>query len=207
MLFRSVSQSRYTDGLPITDWQINDDFKVLLAAEEGGTDDVRLHYHLYVETPRSESWLKTWIYRIAHCYNGESGNTVFFSRKPHANTIGYVVKHGCIVARHGLEETFITEWLAKSEQYRRDKDTARSRSKRLAKAFTHEVLKKVVEAVRTDPALRSPGNVLNLILAEYREANKTYPTRTQVESLVATVLHPYDDHLVRSFYLKSFDRY
>ena len=137
----------------------------------------------------------------------ESGNTVFFSRKPHEHTIGYVVKHGDIAVRFGCEETFITEWLTKSDEYRRSKESDRKRTQRMSKAFTLDVLKKVVEAVRTDPALRNPGNVLNLILATYQEANKPYPSRTQVESLVVTVLHPYDEYLVRSFYLKSFDSY
>lgn len=196
------------DGQPITDWKITpDDFKVVISAQEGGTPDCRLHYHLYIESMRSESWIKKWIYSIAHCYNGESGNTVFFSRKPHDNTIGYVVKHGNIAVRFGCTQTYIDEWLLKSDEYRRAKESDRKRSTRMSKAFSLEVLKKVVEAVRTDQTLRNPGSVLNLILANYQEANKPYPSRTQVESLVVTVLHPYDESLVRSFYLKSFERY
>lgn len=196
------------DGKPITDWQITDkDFKLAIIAEEGGTDEVRLHYHAYIESMRSESWIKTWIYRIAHCYNGETGNTVFFSRKPHDNTIGYVVKHGNIAVRFGCTQTYIDEWLLKSDEYRRAKDASRKRTQRMSKAFTQDVLKKVVETVRTDAALRNPGSVLSLILSQYQTNNKPYPSRTQVESLVVTVLHPYDEYLVRSFYLKSFDRY
>lgn len=194
------------DGLPITDWKVtDDDFKVCLAAEEGGTPDVRLHYHLYVETMRSASWITKWIYSIAHCYNGESGNAVFFTRKPHDNTIGYVVKHGNIALRHGCSQTFIDEWLVKSKKYRDAVEASRARSKRMKKAFTQEVLKEVVATVRTDSSLRDPGSVLNLILANYQEANKPYPSRTQVESLVATVLHPYDPQFVRAFYLRSFE--
>lgn len=196
------------DGQPITDWKLTpENFKLVIAAREGGTPDCRLHYHLYIESFRSESWIKSWIYSIAHCHNGESGNTVFFSRKPHEHTIGYVVKHGDIAVRFGCEETFITEWLEKSDEYRRAKESARKRTQRISKAFTQDVLKKVVETVRTDASLRNPGTVLSLILAHYQEANKPYPTRTQVETLVVTVLHPYDDYLVRSFYLKSFERY
>jgi len=193
------------DGLPITEWkQTEDDFKQLIVAEEGGTNEVRLHYHAYVESFRSETWIKKWIYSIAHCYNGESGNAVFFSRKPHDNTIGYVVKHGNVVVRHGCSQTFIDEWLAKSDEYRKAKDTSRKREQRLSKVFTQDVLKKVVEKVKTDQSLREPDLVLSLILQEYQAHNKIFPSRTQVENLICTVLHPYKDHLVRSFYLKSF---
>jgi len=196
------------DGKPITDWKVNeDDFKVLLACEEGGTEDVRLHYHAYIECKRSESWLKKWVYSIAHCYHGESGNTVFFSRKPHEHTIGYVVKHGNIASRFGCSETFITEWLAKSQQYRTDKDTARKRAQRVEKAFTQTLREKVSTTLRETPDLRTPHETMKLILAEYHEAKKQYPTRSTMESLIVTLLHPYDMDLVRAFYLRAFDRY
>lgn len=194
------------DGLPITDWKITQgDFKMLLACEEGGVEDVRLHYHCYIETLRSESWLKKWIYSIAHCYNGEQGNSVFFSRKPHDHTIGYVVKYGNVVCRHGCEETFITEWLAKSEQYRTNKDTERKRKHRVEKAFTQQVRETISRTLRESPDLRTIGQVMNLILAQYDEHKKMYPTRTSMETQIVTLLAPYDDSLVRAFYLRAFE--
>jgi len=194
------------DGQPITDWQITDtDFKQVIAAKEGGTDTVRLHYHAYVECLRSRTWLTSWILNIAHCFHGEKGNAVFFTRKPHDNTIGYVVKHGDIVVRHGCTETFITEWLAKSEEYRRAKEAGRKRRQRLEKSFTQAVRNKVVERLGESRELRTPDGVLTLILAEYQTANKVYPNRSTVENLIVTVLHPYDAYLARSFYLKNFE--
>lgn len=197
------------DGLPIEDFRENKgDFKVLIAAQEGGEGtDKRLHYHLYVETHRSESWLKTWIYSIAHCYNGESGNAVFFSRKPHDNTIGYVVKHGLIVARHGCTQTYIDEWLAKSEQYCRAKESSRKRRQRMNQVFTFELLATVRKKLAETPDLRTPHETHKLVLAEYNEAKKQYPTRSTMESLIVTLLHPYDETLVRAFYLRAFERY
>lgn len=194
------------DGQPIDDWKIVDtDFKQVIAAKEGGTDDVRLHYHLYIETLRSRSWITKWIYSIAHCYNGEQGNSVFFSRKPHDNTIGYVVKHGDVVVRHGCTDSFIEEWLNKSDAYKRSKEAAKQRLKRLKKSFTQDVRDKVVERIRDAPELRTPEQVLNLILAEYHEAKMTFPSRTQVENLIVTILYPYDNGLTRAFYLRSFE--
>lgn len=194
------------DGKPIEDWQITDkDFKQVVAAQEGGTEDCRLHYHAYVECLRSRTWLIKWIYSIARCTNGEQGNAVFFTRKPHDNTIGYVVKHGNVVVRHGCSETFITEWLNKSDEYRRAKDASRKRRQRLEKSFTQEVRKKVVEKLEESRELRTPDSVLSLILAEYHEAKKVFPNRSTVENIIITVLHPYDAHLARSFYLRNFE--
>lgn len=193
------------DGLPITDWQINSDFKQIIAAQEGGTPECRLHYHAYVECLRSRTWLIKWIYSIAHCTNGEQGNAVFFTRKPHNNTIGYVVKHGNIVVSHGCSQTFITDWLVKSDEYRRAKDTERKRTQRIEKSFTQQVHKSIVATLHESRDLRTPESVLALILAQYREANKIYPNRTTIENLIVTVLHPYDDYMARAFYLRNFE--
>lgn len=202
------------DGKPITDWMLDMPvvgssnpvhFAKLLACEEGGIEDVRLHYHVYLETWRSRSWIIKWIYTIARCKNGEQGNSVFFSGKPHDNTIGYVVKHGNVVCRHGIEETFLTEWLAKSKQYRSDKDAKRKRKQRIEKAFTHQVRETVSATLRDAPDLRTPEDVMNLILREYEEHKKMYPSRSSMEIQIVSLLAPYHPATVRAFYLRSFE--
>lgn len=194
------------DGKPIEDWKVTEkDFKQVLACQEGGTPECRLHYHVYVESLRSESWIKKWIYSIAHCYNGEQGNSVFFTRKPHDNTIGYVVKHGNVVVRHGCTQSFIDEWMAKSEEYRRTKEAQRKRTQRVEKAFTQTVRDTVEERLKNSPDLRNPRSILDQILHEYREAGKVFPNRSITENLIATLMYPYDDQLVSAFYLRSFD--
>lgn len=192
------------DGLPIDDWKVcEQDFKICVAAQEGGTPERRLHYHLYIETLRSASWLTKWIYSVAHCYNGEQGNAVFFTRKPHENTIGYVVKEGNIVCRHGCTDTFIDEWLTKSAQYKRDKEAGRKREQRVKKAFTQEVREKVERVLAETQHLRAPEHVLDMILQEYHEAKLTFPPRSSVENMIVTCLYPYDKSLYKNFYLRS----
>lgn len=194
------------DGQPITDWKIdNKDFKVVIAAQEGGDETVRLHYHVYIETLRSASWITKWIYSIAHCNNGQQGNSVFFSRKPHDNTIGYVVKHGNIAVRHGCTDTYIDEWLAKSDQYRRDKEADRTRAKRIKQSFAKQVRDRVSELVSQSADTRTPERVLDLITEQYHEGKHTFPSRTQVETLIVTILYPYDKSLYRAYYLCSFE--
>lgn len=194
------------DGLPIDDWKVCDtDFKVMLSAQEGGTPECRLHYHLYIETLRSRSWLIQWIYSVAHCNNGEHGNAVFFTRKPHDHTIGYVVKQGNIVHRHGCTDTFIDEWLRKSAQYKQDKEASRKREQRVKKAFTLEVREKVEAALATASGfhLRNPESILDMILHEYHEAKLTFPPRSSVETMIVSCLYPYDKSLYKNFYLRS----
>jgi len=192
------------DGLPIDDWKVcESDFKVVVAGQEGGTPDRRLHYHLYLETLRSRTWLTKWIYSIAHCFNGEQGNAVFFTRKPHENTIGYVVKEGNIACRFGCTDTFIDEWIAKSAQYKRGKEADRKREQRVKKAFTQEVRENVERALSESTHLRNPESVLDLILHEYHEAKLTFPPRSSVENMIVTSLYPYDKSLYKNFYLRS----
>lgn len=202
------------DGLPITDWQLNlevlgkprDHFKKLIAAEEGGEGTGKaLHYHVYLETWRSATWIKKWVYTIAHCHNGEQGNAVFFSRKPHEHTIGYVVKHGNIVVRYGVEETFITEWIAKSEQYKRDKAAESKRKQRVEKSFTQSVRESIATQLESRHELRNTRDVLNMILMEYHGHGKVFPNRSTVENLTATLLYPYQEDLIAAFYLRGFD--
>lgn len=196
------------DGNPIEDWKITDtDFKQVISAREGGTPECRLHYHLYVECLRSRTWLIKWIYSIAHCNNGEQGNAVFFTRKPHDNTIGYVVKRGDIVVRHGCTQTFIDEWLARSDEYCRARDAGKKRKQRLEKAFTQEVRERIEEFIKEHRSthLRNPKDVLSMILMEYHKAGKNFPNRTTVETMIVTILYPYDASMAGAFYLKSFD--
>jgi len=140
---------------------------------------------------------------VAHCYNGEQGNAVFFTRKPHEHTIGYVVKEGNIVCRHGCTDTYIDEWLVKSAQYKRDKEADRKREQRVKKAFTQEVREKVEHVLAESPHLRTPEEVLDLILQEYHEAKLTFPPRSSVENMIVSVLYPYDKSLYKNFYLRS----
>lgn len=196
------------DGLPITDWQANtEDFTQLIAAEEGGGDTgKKLHYHLYVEITRSETWLKKWIYNIAHCHNGESGNTVFFSRKPHENTIGYVVKSGNIVCRHGVNQTYIDEWIKKSNEYVKNKSTERKRQQRTRQSILATIQEHVESDLKARDVKRTPEAIGDLLVKYYHEYS-IYPLRSQHEMMVIKLIHPYDDYFVRSFYNKSFYQY
>lgn len=190
------------DALPITDWQVNDDdFKVLIACQEGGDDGKKLHYHIYMESHRSESWVKKWVYKIAHCYNGESGNTVYFSRKPHENTIGYVVKCGNVVCRHGVMQTFIDEWLIKSNEYKATKERDRKRVQRSRATIIQTIMDKLESDLHAGILIHSVEAVSESLLNSYA-TEKVYPSRSQHEMMVIKLIHPYVPTFVRSYYEK-----
>lgn len=189
------------DQVPITDWKVNaDDFVKLLACEEGGVDtEKKLHYHLYIESTRSESWIKKWIYSIAHCYNGESGNAVYFSRQPHEHTIGYVIKSGNVVCRHGIEETFIIEWIAKSDEYKRNKEASRKRQQRSRAGILQSMMDGVASDLKTERIDRTAEAVSEALQDRYI-TEQVYALRTQHEMMVIKLIHPYDTSFVRSYY-------
>jgi len=191
------------DGLPITDWLVNtDDFVKLIAAEEGGEETgKKLHYHLYVETTRSESWLKKWVYKIGHCYGGESGNAVFFSRKVHENTIGYVVKSANIVCRHGVDNMFIDEWIKKSDQYVKDKATARKKIQRSKQGVVSEMVEKVNNNLHDGKVVSSVAEI-SAALVNYYSSYDCYPNRNQHELLVLKLIHPYNSSYPEMYYMK-----
>lgn len=189
------------DQEPITDWQVNDDdFKVLLACQEGG-DTKKLHYHLYVECHRSESWLKKWIYNVSRCTNGESGNAVYFSRKPHEHTIGYVVKSGNVVCRHGCTQTYVDEWLAKSHEYKANKERVRKKEQRSRTSVLTAIMESIARDLKGDPRIRSVSYISDTLIKSYRESG-VYAMKTQHEMMVMKLIHPYDDYMVRQFYEK-----
>ena len=193
------------DGLPITEWKVTeDDFKVCVAAEEGG-DEKRLHYHLYIESFRSETWIKKWIYSIAHCYNGESGNSVFFTRKPHENTIAYVVKYGNVVVRHGCSQTYIDEWITKSNEYRQNKESIRKRVQRSRQGIIKQICEEVASGLKGGSVEPSWDTIADELL-NYFKLHDIYPIRSQFELMVIKLIHPYKPEFVRSFYTNSFSR-
>lgn len=189
------------DQQPILDWHVNDDdFKVLLACQEGG-DDKKLHYHLYCESTRSETWLKKWIYKVARCNNGESGNSVYFSRKPHEHTIGYVVKSGNVVCRHGLTQTYIDEWIAKSDEYKRNKERDRKRAQRSRTSVLKDISESIAKGLHEGSVDRTPQGVSEELL-KYYSVESIYPVRTQHEMMVIKLIHPYASEFVRLYYEK-----
>jgi len=194
------------DGEPIYDWKITEDITQLVCYEEGGRDTEKaLHYHCYIITPRSKSWILKWVYSIAHCYNGEDGNAVVFTRKPHDNTFGYIAKHGNVSCNHNVTQTTLDQWLAQSEQYKKDHTNERKRDQRLKQSFSKQCLEDTKKLLVEFPHQREPKSILSLILAYYAKHDHQLPTKSVVENLVLSLIQPYDNPFVFHYYAAAFE--
>lgn len=179
------------------------DFKVLLACKEGESNGTpRLHYHMYVVTVRSDSFIDTWLAKLGRATAETKGNAVFSKRRSHEGTLGYVVKNGNVVSRHGIDDRFLTETFKKSEDYRKEKETERKRASRGNENFLGNILK--------DPEVKrlsDPLQIVSVILQKYKEAEKRFPPRSAIESAVMYLIYDHDESSVKRFYSKSFLEY
>lgn len=192
------------DGLPIQDWKLTDDHKEFVAYVEGGPGtDKALHYHCYLKYARSRTLLLKWIYSIAHCNNGETGNAVFFSRKPHSRTHGYIAKSGSVACRHNVSQTTLDEWFTQSEEYLRNKSSARKRKQRTREEIVGEIKTQIVKELKEFSINRSPTAVVDRLLAEFHNRNLSFPPRATIEIMVMNIMYNVDAEYVRSFYARN----
>lgn len=189
------------DGQPIVDWKVTSDIVKLVAFQEGGGGTNKaLHYHCLIEYTRSRELLVKWIYTIAHCYNGETGNAVFFTRKPHKNTCGYIAKSGNVAYRHNYEQTTLEQWFNDSEDYLKSKEAKRKQKQRTREEVVYNLKKNIQEQINAGDIPRSPGPVLDRIISEFNNNNLALPNRNAMELLIATCM---GTSFLKSYYLKN----
>lgn len=183
-------------------------FDKLILCEEGSPNGTpKLHYHGYIETKKSESWLRSFLKKISHAPDNEkvNGNALYFTRKPHDHTYGYVIKSGNVIYRHGITQTTLDEWLATSDQYKKDIATNRKRKQRTRDDELRNVVEQIEKDLKDNSVQRSVGCIVDRFLAICTAEQIRFPSRSQMDMYVLKLIHPYDQYLVRSFYLKSFE--
>lgn len=193
------------DGEQITDWKLTDDHLKFISFMEGGAGTAKaLHYHCYIEYARSRTLLLKWIYSIAHCFHGETGNAVFFSRKPHSHTFGYICKSGTVACRHNFEQTTIDEWFQQSEEYLKSKETSRKRKQRKREEAVGAIKAAVIKGLKEHTISHSVDAVIDRLLSEFHNNNLALPSRSIMETITMGCLYHVDRGFVRSYYMKSF---
>jgi len=176
------------------------DFKILLVCKEGAPNgQPRLHYHMYATTTRSDNYLDTLLNKLGKATDDIKGNAIFSKRKKHEGTIGYVVKNGDVVLRHGIDDQFLTEIFKKSENYRKEKESARKRASRGEENFMGLIMKDA-DVKRQD----DPYDLTKMILQKYKDAEKRLPHRSQVESAVMTLMYNHNPDFVIRHYARAF---
>lgn len=193
------------DESQITEWYLDDDFIKFVAYEEGGVGtEKKLHYHCYIEYKRSRTLLTKWIYKVARCKEHDTGNSVFFSRKPHDHTYGYISKENNLVIRHGIDQSLITEWFNQSQEYKRTKERDRKRKHRTRKEVIDNILQHAKVGLHENMIGRNVEAVVKYMIGAFNDVGLILPTRSSMDGYVITLLAPHDNYLVKSYYLKSF---
>lgn len=181
----------------------------LVLCEEGTPNGVpRLHYHGYVETKKSESWLRSFLRKLSHAPSNEqiNGNSLYFTRQCHEHTYGYIIKSGNVTVRHNLSQETLDKWLEESNQYAKDKSSERKRKQRTRDDELAEVVQTVEEDLQRNEHYRTVDAVVMRLLAECSQRQIRFPTRSQMESMVLKLLYKYDELAVRLYYTRAFPR-
>jgi len=173
-----------------------EDFKALLVCKEGEPNGTpRLHYHIYAKTNRSDSYLDSILSKAGRATPTHKGNAVFSKRKKHEGTLGYIVKGGYVVVRHGLNDTYMEELFKRSDDYKKNKETERKKVQRKEESFLCQIMKE--DEVKR---LTEPLEITSFILKRYRESDKRFPTRSMIESAVMSIQYDINPRLAVEYY-------
>lgn len=176
------------------------DFQILLVCKEGEPNgQPRLHYHMYGVTTRSDSYIDNLMNRLGRANAITKGNAVFSKRKAHNGTLGYVVKNGDVVLRHGIDDRFLTEIFKKSQDYRKEKEAERKKQSRSNENFLGNLMKEIEAKQLSDPAA-----ITSCILQAYSASEKRFPSRSSVESAVMSILYKQKPRMVIQWYTPHF---
>jgi len=181
----------------------DEDFEVLVACREGGTPELRLHYHLYVKSNRSETYLDKVFNKWGRATATAKGNAIFSKRKAHEGTIGYCVKGGDVIVRHGWDDTFLEEMLARSQDYKKTLETTRKRALRQKENYLADILKEVAVQLDQADSPTPPTQVMALILSHYDKLHLRFPNRNVLETAVMTLLYKKQPNLVIGWYSRN----
>lgn len=190
-----------TDQLPITKEQIMEsDLKiseVILVAEEGGTPELKLHYHMYLKTTLSESRLRNVCSMLGRATKSANGNTVYSIRAAHLHTIGYVVK-GKNIVYHNQSQTLIDQYLDQSDEYRKSKEKERKTAFRK----NEKTLMDIMKEVEVDCNSTAQSVVID-VLKMYSKLGQKFPTRSALEVATMSILYPHRPVDVESYYCRN----
>lgn len=197
------------DQKDISEWYILEHFVKLIIAKEGEPNGKpKLHYHIYLETTKSLSYIRSWVNCVLQGhYNPDdkiNGNSMYFTRKPHDNTIPYIIKSNNILHRIGYTQQCIDEFFKQSEDYVKSKERQRKRQQRSRVDEMKEVFDEVEKDLK-DRNIQGYDGIVSRCLAICHSKGYDFPTRQTMEKYVLRLMYSRDEYLVRSFYTKTFD--
>lgn len=189
----------------ITDWKIKDQFSILVAFKEGEPNGTpKLHYHGYLQTTLTIKSIQRWLNDVAESDKyGVKGNAVFFTRKAHDHTRGYISKSRNCVLRHGTTQTTLDEWYQSSAEYNKEKVTDRKRKNRTREDELKPIWDSIKEELKTAIS-PTPDWIIERVLYKCYEGNIKFPSRMAMENFIIHALYPYRPEFTKSYFNRTF---
>jgi len=190
-----------TDGMPITKEQfLASDLKVAeqaIVGQEGGTPQLRLHYHIYLKAKLSETTIAKICSNLGRATQTVKGNAVFSVRPAHPHTIGYVVKNKDIIW-HTDSQMVLEQYFKDSEQYQREKETERKRIQRKVNKNLMDIMSEVEVDIHT-----SGESIIRSVLELYHKYDLKFPSRSTLETAVMKKIYSVQPQYVQSYYARN----
>lgn len=170
-------------------WFTAEDFVKCIAGREVGEQNKKLHYHIYCETRRSDTWLNNLMYRAARWTpHHQRGNAVFSRTLAHEGTLGYSVKEEDVAYSIGFTSSELDALLEGSRQYRRDLEADKKRRDRKRQNNMKQVVENAIEHFRENRPV-DPRVVVKFILDKCEEYDLSFPSKSQMENIVMKILY------------------
>lgn len=184
-------------------WFTGEDFIRCIAGREIGEQNKKLHYHIYCETRRSDTWLNNLMYRASNWTpHHERGNAVFSRTIAHEGTLGYSVKEEDIAYSLGFASSELDALLEGSRQYRRHLEADKKRRVRKSQNSMKQIIEDAIEHFR-EQQLSDPRVVVKFILDKCEELDFSFPSKSQMENIVMKILYKLGwNNYVMDFYCK-----
>lgn len=191
-----------------------------IAVREGEPFDAGIepHVHIYMVVGRSESWIRK---EIQGMDKSRKGNALYRMKKSHDNSPNYALKkvfedtrgvapvlvHPRVICHNGVTNELIERWRNQYDLYVADIKRSRAVRKKENKSFSLQVIDEVVEVApsRNEFEYSQIENKVvmftEMILAIYSREGRIMPTRTQMETLILSVMSKlkYDHYLINYY--------
>lgn len=190
----------------ITDWKVKECFSVVVAYKEGEPNgSPKLHYHGYLKGTCTIKTIQRWLNDVAESDKyGVKGNAVFFTRRVHEHTFGYISKHNDVALRIGTDQTVLDEWFARSTEYVRNKAKVKKREQRTRESELAPIWKEVKEWIKTMHS-PDPDAITRQTLYLCHEQGIKFPSRSQMESFIIHALYERNPNYAIRYLNRSFD--
>lgn len=180
-------------------WFTEEDFIKFIAGRERGEQNGKLHYHIYCETRRSDTWLNNVMYKATRWTpHHPRGNAVFSRSIAHEGTIGYSVKEEDVAYQLGFTSAELDAMIEYSRQYRRDLESHKKRSDRKKQA----TMKQFIEEAYTHAHDWDPRSLVSFFLMKYQDSDLPFPSKSQIENAVMKVMYRCSPNYVIDYYCR-----